>query len=356
MGRLPQECILDDEWGVTVNGQSIASIDEDALYRHCWGDTTVRYWQKKFSWADVVLPSIDWDLITVTFSKLTFAERRLTSKLASGILGVGANMKKWGFEDTDECPRCGQAKEDNHHALRCKDHRSQEQWDQSVSALTEQMRKLGTDDLLAHTLELAVQNARSDRSSNPRYLTGLLADAWRDQQRIGWFPLMVGFMSPAWAEAYAHGLLRRRSKGDIPQLTLRWKKAIHRKLLNVSWDMWRHRNGIKHDDETPAKRREMIHLDQLVRDQFHTGKTGLDPQFYYLLDDTPIERIFQYDRRVKQQWLESIELARDVQQRRVENQRNRLRLQRDLMANWLQSARGTDTAPEADRADNNPTT
>ena len=102
----PPPMVPDDDWSVIVDGEPISCIDEDRLYQHLWGDTTVNYWIHKFQWGSQIPPTVDWDLLESRFPELSIALRRRTTKMASGLLGVGVRLQQWGFaESSDESLR-----------------------------------------------------------------------------------------------------------------------------------------------------------------------------------------------------------------------------------------------------------
>ena len=115
-------------------------------------------------------------------------------------------------------------------------------------------------------------------------------------------------------------------------------KEISLKLMQVSWDMWRHRNGVKHGkDPTPAQKAQEQRIDSLLADQYQLGTDTLRQKHHRLLTERSLEdTLQQLDLDMKQQLLHSLELARNAFDRFKARQRARLaHEQRNVLRNWL---------------------
>jgi hypothetical protein len=327
---VPVTTILDDKWGVTVPGMPISCLDEDELYAHCWGSTTVNYWNEKFEWTARSVNAVDWVLLDAIFSSLPLTDKRRTIKMASGHLGVGRKMLLWGFQPTDECPRCDAPDETNIHVLCCPDPRACDQWEVSIEELQDTLIEFQTDPQVARAI---LQGVQSIRSGHPGTFLGRVdaARAYVSQTGIGWFPFLTGFASTQWGtiqESYD------KSKG-IDKPLRRSKREILKKLLSVAWDMWRHRSGILHDTDTSAKQRWNQELSTAVQAQFDLGTTTLAPRHQHWLADKTLSHILDYEPQLKRQWLESVELARESYDRNTSRAHRSNQAQRNLLRSWL---------------------
>ena len=142
-------------------------------------------------------------------------------------------------------------------------------------------------------------------------------------------------MSKAWVAAQEAFLIRESScvSYRLPSLE-RWRKEIVKKLMNVAWDMWRHRNGVKHSASTPAKRRLVQEMDLRIRTEFHLGTSTLLPQHrYWLAGD--VNEVLQYDPISKQQWLASVDQCRLAHARHQPVEDAAIAAQRSFMERWL---------------------
>eukprot|EP00957_Ditylum_brightwellii_P103107 7858144-Ditylum_brightwellii.AAC.2 len=104
-----------------------------------------------------------------------------------------------------------------------------------------------------------------------------IAEAFAEQTRIGWNAAALGFLSSKWQK--------------VQQLHLEWKKsrrssswfvaALIKKLWDVSWDLWQHRN------EAIKQGRAEITIDMLallhnrIRFHYRTSKTSVSAYTHY---------------------------------------------------------------------------
>lgn len=88
----------------------------------------------------------------------------------------------------------------------------------------------------------------------------------------------------------------------------KWLIAYIRKQFDVAWDMWQHRNAIKHGEENTRARQELEALDTSIRAEFQTGPTNLlrEDQLFFRNEAA----ILALPRHSKKAWLQSVMLAR----------------------------------------------
>ena len=72
-----------------------------------------------------------------------------------------------------------------------------------------------------------------------------LAEAVRQQDKLGWQNLLEGFPAVGWAEVQGAYYTWNGSKRSGK----RWTVELLMKLSDVAWDQWQHWNGIVHDKE-----------------------------------------------------------------------------------------------------------
>jgi hypothetical protein len=96
--------------------------------------------------------------------------------------------------------------------------------------------------------------------------------------------------------------LQRRNTGKA------WLQALIKKVWEVSWDMWDHRNEVRTSTITPATMRETKNLNDQIIEQFEEGAASLGQKDHHLLAK-PLAHVLGYDLDHKSQWLESIALC-----------------------------------------------
>ena len=101
--------------------------------------------------------------------------------------------------------------------------------------------------------------------------------AFQSQSSVGWIPLIFGF------PVEQGRVLQQRHHTSInsTRSCKRWATEIMKKLLAISWDMWRHRNGVLHDPDSTANRKLTSELDESILYQFELGAVGLLVSTYF---------------------------------------------------------------------------
>ena len=98
--------------------------------------------------------------------------------------------------------------------------------------------------------------------------------------------------------------------------------------------MWAHWNGYKHSLEGPDHQQLLQTLREQIQDEYDMGANSLLTCDKHWLQK-PIETILAYDPLTQQQWLKSLEYARERYHNRPVTD-PQLDQQRTLLRNWLQ--------------------
>lgn len=157
-----------------------------------------------------------------------------------------------------------------------------------------------------------------------------LRSAVLHQDELGWYNFLMGRISLQWREVQQryYEWLGHRNTGR------KWATALIKKVWEVSWDMWDHRNEVRLNTLTPAKRRRLVALNLLVTDEYQRGTEGLRPKDHHWLSK-PQATILHYDFNRNEQWAESIQLARLRFDNDLEHEADANRRQRELFADWM---------------------
>ena len=151
-----------------------------------------------------------------------------------------------------------------------------------------------------------------------------------DQDAMGWHNFMFGRISNGWVDTQQRYLERLGKK----QTGKRWAAAIIEKVWEISWNMWQHRNHIKHNTLHPRRAAEMAELDRSLSEAYDRGNSkllGQDQQLFAktkhkLLKGTFIE---------KSQWIASVAMGHQKAKRAKEDYNASLEAERTLMTRWI---------------------
>ena len=313
----------DEGWTLYLGPNKQTRFHKRRIYDYLTQPTITNYWSKKWNYPTTA--SIDWPSLESTIATLPSNQQRRISKHTSGHFGCGTKLLQWGHQDHDLCPICNHT-EDLKHILLCPHPRSQLTWQLALSKLEAGLKTIHTDPNLIHPLITALQSWHSSivpPALSPQHPVTL-------QQTIGWYVFLHGQISTSWQKTQATYFSSTNSKKS-PR---RWTVQFIKLLLNISWDMWSHRNGFKHSPEGPNHQQLLNSLQEQIHEEYDYGQESLLPRDKHWLQK-PIEVILAYDPATQQQWLKSLEYARE----RFHNQPAadpQLEQQRTLMQNWLQ--------------------
>jgi hypothetical protein len=126
---------------------------------------------------------------------------------------------------------------------------------------------------------------------------------WK-QDRVGWRVFLEGGVLQDWAAKQQEYFewLNKRNTGK------RWITTLIKKLWQISWTMWDHRNKESKNPESPDPLQAHNRLDALITQQYKDLSTlaTRDRRWFR----RPKEVLFTEPIEYKQQWLESVLLAR----------------------------------------------
>ncbi len=122
--------------------------------------------------------------------------------------------------------------------------------------------------------------------------------------------------------------LKRRKTGKA------WVTALIKKVWEISWDLWDHRNEVRLHSLSPTNWRIIEDLNAQISAKFDLGTDRLGHRDYHWLNK-PLAHVLGYDKEHKAQLLASIDLARERFMARHEFTASSLCQQRETMEAWL---------------------
>jgi hypothetical protein len=280
---LTNKGFADEGWSVWIEGRKLTKVNKLALYEHVFSPRTKAYSAKKNNLTTELIESINWDACQQSLKKLPFGKRRWLLKHAAGFCSVGKMEQIRGNQDHAGCPRCGQF-EDTAHVVRCKGTNTTVIFEVAVRKLEilmgdkftapdiisavgtriRQWRQFSTNQTLDQATPLPRHRKQDEFGAK---------EAVGDQDKIGWYNLLLGRMSAKWMDAQQKYIesLDKRTTGR------RWTIAIISKLWDISWDMWQHRNHIKHNAVHPHKQLELDSIGHQVDELYAQGDAAVLP-------------------------------------------------------------------------------
>ena len=230
-------------------------------------------------------------------------------KFATGHFGCGRQMMRRKDWSKDNCPVCGAPDEDNRHVVKCRDDRSRETWKKALKALEDWMKEADTHpSIRKHILRLLETWVADQPAPPPPALASLeMKKALQLQSNLGGWNTILGRVS--------QNLEKRQDihyKATGSQKSgRRWTVELIKKLQDVAWDMWDHRNSVLHSDPDRHHRKtELEEANTDIEKEWTRGTAGLLQQDHYLFRDRASVDTRDLDK--KREWLGSVQGARDA--------------------------------------------
>jgi hypothetical protein len=350
---LPNKGFADEGWSVWIEGKKLTKLDKQALYDYCFSKRTKAYWSKKHNLTTELITNINWDACQQALHKLPFGKRRWLLKHATGFCGVGKMEQRRGNQDHAECPSCGQF-EDAIHVARCKGTGTDVVFELAVQKLEITMGEKFTAPDIAAIIGKRIRQWRKHSNEQtidqetpiPRYYKTDefgTKDAVKEQDRIGWYNLLLGRMSKKWMDAQQKYLesIGKRTTGR------RWAIAIISKLWDIAWDMWQHRNHIKHNTLHPRKQQEMDIIGQRVTVLYEQGSEDLLARDRSLFLKS-LTTLLKGNGNEQEQWITSVILAQQRAEAAKADRNASMTTERKLMETWLGILHAIPEAEEED--------
>jgi len=155
-----------------------------------------------------------------------------------------------------------------------------------------------------------------------------ISAAIRQQSLLGWEQLVFGRLGTYWGESQLRYVQANRPT-KIKSIR-RWKASLVRKLLEMAWDFWDHRNGELHRVELSILHHDIqVH----IRQEFSLG--DINNHRLRQLMKPGADAITARPLAQQQDWLRSVRIHRSHHQASSEFRQQQQ--QQRIMATWLRS-------------------
>ena len=354
---LPNMSFPREGWHIWHRGYKLTRFRKHEVYERVNDHPIRQYWERKSAITNHIFPKVNWEAVGKIFSESSIGERRWFVKQATGHCATGTVMNQRHEWSHSKCPRCGLMEESPIHVCCCMAPTAVKQRDESMDKLRTAFESHVTEPNVQRLTLLRLKQFFANPGMDPS--TSKLYGPWKkgckpetlrkeptypplpygpakalraihEQDLIGWYNFLLGRISTTLTQVQDdyYKTKRKRKTG------LRWTIAIGKKLRNISWDMWDHRNGICHQSpEGHHEKSEHELLDEQIEQEFEQGQQGL------LSQD---RKLFKIKRKVKQrtlikkrEWLQSVTLARQAAEAKARIAQRNMRGERRVMASWL---------------------
>jgi hypothetical protein len=315
--------LFGEPWPTVIDGIKLTSNLRQALRDKCNIAPALDYWNKKNRFGPFSAEMIDWESFGVAMLSSPMNRQHWISKSVSGFCSTGKMMVRRKERETDACPRCGNP-EDVEHVWRCA-HDTDELWNRALSDLQSWLDNSDSHPALSALIIEGLRQWRyGDTAVIAKFRVPWIRELARKQGECGWRNFFEGMLLRDWYDAIRDHFQTIHSKKS-PR---RWISALIRKMWQIAWDLWEHRNGFLHDKDTTII---SIQTDAKIVQEFNIGAQHLDHATKALFR-VGVQAVLSKPLDVKQQWLRRVDAARTNSA--LGNQ-NSFRSERQVMARWL---------------------
>ena len=296
-----------EQWAMSIQGQKLSSFDKDLVYERVASADVIKYWKEKKSnpIEDEVFDSMNWPASKVAIKERPQGKQRFFYKFATGNFACGRQMLNRGEWPHDKWPRCGEVAENNVRIIKCQAPSAVAVRSKAFDSLQEMMVDAKTHPIIMkHIMDSLTAWVNDDPLPQPTGSNELRL-ALQGQNNIGPFNMILGRIH---SDLEVRQDKYYRSK-NLKRSGRRWTIELIKKLQDVAWDMWDHRNSVLHNNPTRHfQADEAKKAAQDIEKEWKRGVAGLLKQDHFLfrsrktVDERSLEK--------KWEWLRAVKLAR----------------------------------------------
>jgi hypothetical protein len=286
--------------------EPISSHLSDTLVKLIQTGKIKTYWEKKRKIGQRASESIDWEVLQK--SAKNYPRIKWLSKFATGICGVGIMLKLWKHQSHSSCPRCGIAKETTEHVIVCPSPPATTIWQDSINKLKTWMVD---NDCEPHMTQIICSSLKAWRNGlqlpyPSTDVPNIVRAAMVEQDNIGWYNFITGFISSKWRVIQQAHL---KELGSMKSAIL-WISRFQKRIWEIPWVLWQHRNEFLHNDGATLHFQETAAINRSIREEYDIGGNNLPATHQHLFHDN-VDELLRKNITTKQIWLMSVWSARD---------------------------------------------
>jgi hypothetical protein len=231
------------------------------------------------------------------------------TKHVSGFCSVGKMALRTGLQTSKQCPRCEEIKTAA-HVWTCKNQEVEQLWGDKMAELREVLNQACTPQKMINAIIDGLQGWRNsvDHIFNTTTNAGIAGEL---QNRMGGKHFFEGRPHKVWRNYFT----QHQNPSVRGNPGKQWIGALVKKLQDMAWDLWEHRNGILHN-------KDIGYAAQLADTKIR--QLLWQPQLYQIqsiqqLVTHEAEEICQWGLHQKQHWILRVEAALQNYIRRRDN-------------------------------------
>ena len=328
-----RQSFMFEPWCIWLGDYKLVRNVPQLLLEWYYSPGARHYWaSKRHGIPDEAWDDLDFEVTRTVMKESRLSRRHWVTKHTSGFCGTNSMMHKWNWRPSPGCPRCTCPIETEQHVWHCQGSGADSVWNSNLRNVDAKLSELSTQPALHMILKSRLQTWQTE--TPPESFANLppkILNLLHRQDFVGWDNFVLGRPVRGWREIQAdhYKLLGNKRTGK------RWLISVLKKLQQVAWDLWEHRNNILHKSD------EGIHKQlcrKAIRKQFELGTIGLSSNSKKLFK-AGLEATLNRSLLDMRAWLNSVRCARkNISSRAAARDRmfNQLRLS---MARFLHQSK-----------------
>lgn len=243
------QAINGEMWTLWKGKYKICKQFKEKIRHFTSGTDCLDYWDSKDRFQNAP-HDVEWEATAAVMKELPIKRRHWITKTCANEAPTAVTLARRREWKSSLCPRCGKTDEDSFHILVCEDPKATNAWDTAMTELNQWMTDQQTEQSIQDLILQGVQSLRTGEIPTIRKVN--LVTPCMVQREMGWYSMFTGCAAEGWSGQQQHhyNTLGKRKTGK------RWLVSLLKKLLDISWDQWKIRNGIVHaPDSSPLSKR-----------------------------------------------------------------------------------------------------
>jgi hypothetical protein len=288
---------------IQIGDHLLTHLHKDSAYEEINAEAILDYWERKDGIPLEKKAQVNWKASKQALKEQPRGLQRWHAKWATRHCAVGRMMKirkEWAHST---CPLCGNQEETTTHVLQCTE--ATRIWNITLGALNTWLEEQSTEPSLQAAIIYHLQSWRQSSHTTGGQNKPNLHKTLSHQNGLGWYNFILGRHAKGFEDIQHRYYQSIHSK----KTGFRWTVALIKKLMNVAWDMWQHRNSVLHDDPENYHTKLLVgEADRAIEQEFAMGTANLLREDRFLLRSK--RKVMAGELAEKTRWLASISGAR----------------------------------------------
>ena len=280
------------------------------MYEIILGKQLTTYWIDKRRITKDSMGLIDWKAQAAAQKREYGGIKRFVAKWATGMIGVGKQVKRWKLRHHSNCPMCNEEDEDTNHVLSCPSEAAMELWEEKQWELIVGLYKIHTWPTMIMPIIRELDSLKSiqQQQRGIDHLPEEIQIAIRQQRTIGWKNFLEGLIGTQWRKCQEIYIQDQEKSWSAEAWTYKFIRLLWKFLFGV----WEGRNAYLHETERINELAGKEELLAAIKGELDIGLHRLPAADFSYMFRLKKEVLLQKNMEYLKDWLYIIRMSRKV--------------------------------------------